>query len=37
VASNLAGRGTDIKISSEVDAKRGLYVMLTFFPTNERV
>jgi tetratricopeptide (TPR) repeat protein len=37
VATNLAGRGTDIQISKEVIKKGGLHVCLTFLPTDKRV
>ncbi|EFX74281.1 hypothetical protein DAPPUDRAFT_57423, partial [Daphnia pulex] len=37
VATNLAGRGTDIKISKNLKANGGLHICLTYFPDNERV
>jgi superfamily II DNA/RNA helicase len=37
IATNLAGRGTDINLSKEVINNRGLHVCLTFIPRNERV
>lgn len=37
VATNLAGRGTDIIISSEVEKNKGLHTMITFFADNIRV
>jgi len=37
LATNLAGRGTDIKISKELEAKGGLHVCLTYLPPNLRV
>ena len=37
VATNLAGRGTDLKISSIVEKNGGLHVCLTFLPNNLRV
>ena len=37
IATNLAGRGTDINLSKEVIKNRGLHVCLTFIPRNERV
>jgi preprotein translocase subunit SecA len=37
VATNMAGRGTDIKLSDEVAEKGGLYVILTEFHESARV
>jgi hypothetical protein len=37
IATNLAGRGTDINLSEDVINNRGLHVCLTFIPRNERV
>ena len=37
LATNLAARGTDIKISHPLNENGGLHVILTFFPNNERV
>jgi len=37
VATNIAGRGADIKTSSEVENGGGLFVLITFLPANLRV
>ena len=37
VATNLAGRGTDIKLSKEVNNSGGLFCLMTFLPRNRRV
>lgn len=37
VATNLAGRGTDLKTSPNVEKNGGLHVCLTFLPNNLRV
>ena len=37
IATNLAGRGTDIKLSDEVKERGGLHVCLTYLPPNVRV
>ncbi len=37
VATNMAGRGTDIKLAPEVEAKGGLHVILTEFHESARV
>ena len=37
VATNLAGRGTDLKTSKQVEDNGGLHVCLTFVPINLRV
>jgi len=37
LSTNLSGRGTDIKINSEVKRNGGLHVIITFLPYNERI
>jgi preprotein translocase subunit SecA len=37
IATNLAGRGTDIKISKELHENGGLHICLTYLPQNERI
>lgn len=37
IATNLAGRGTDIKVCDEVNKSGGLLCLLTFLPRNRRV
>ncbi|CAG9116150.1 unnamed protein product [Plutella xylostella] len=37
LTTNIAGRGTDIKLDKAVDEKGGLHVCLTFLPINTRV
>ena len=37
LATNIAARGTDIKISPDLERKGGLHVILTYLPCSERV
>ncbi|KAA0704160.1 hypothetical protein E1301_Tti023518 [Triplophysa tibetana] len=37
IATNLGGRGTDIKVDESVNKQGGLFVLLTHFPDNRRV
>ena len=37
IATNLAGRGTDIKTTNSVEENGGMHVILTFLPSNLRV
>ncbi|KAK3546548.1 hypothetical protein QTP70_026928, partial [Hemibagrus guttatus] len=37
ITTNLGGRGTDIKVTEEVNHCGGLFVLLTYFPNNRRV
>jgi preprotein translocase subunit SecA len=37
LATNLAGRGTDIKTTEKLEENGGLHICLTFMPTNKRV
>lgn len=37
VATNVAGRGTDLKATQHLIEKNGLHVIITFMPANLRV
>lgn len=37
ISKNIAGRGTDIKISKDLNEKKGLHVILTYEPFNESI
>ena len=37
ITTNLGGRGTDIKLSEDVEKNGGMHVILTFLPSNSRI
>ena len=37
VATNIAGRGTDLNVSKQVERNGGLHVIMAFMPSNDRV
>ena len=37
VATNIAGRGTDLPVSKQVERNGGLHVIMSFMPSNDRV
>jgi preprotein translocase subunit SecA len=37
LATNLAGRGTDFKLTKETEQNGGLHSLFTYFPRNTRV
>lgn len=37
ISTNIVGRGTDIKISNDLNEEKGLHVILTYEPFNERI
>ena len=37
ITTNLGGRGTDIKVSKNVEKNGGMHIILTFLPSNSRI
>ena len=37
IATNISGRGTDLRLTEEVKRNGGMHVILTYLPSNQRV